>query len=441
MHQNVKWRFTGLDDCCIISVKTTVQALREHNESMVRYMKLPELIKVRQSFDSSCIENVGEMVLMELQKLDLKLPAGSKIAITAGSRGIDRIPQVIKTVVDYVRQKGCEPFIVPAMGSHGGATAEGQVKVLEELGITAESVGARIAATMETVIVGSIDVSSCSDKTGEQLDVHMDRNAWNADGIIVINRVKPHTSFHATIESGILKMMVIGLGKEVQARNVHSYGTKGLRKLLEPAARVILATGKVIAAVGILENAHDKISEIKAFPSYSIEQGEAVLLEKARMNMPGLPLNKLDVLIIEEIGKNISGTGMDTNIVGRLRIEGENEPENPKIKRIVVLGLSHGTNGNAYGMGLADFTTRKLADSINYESTYANVIATTFLERAKIPVIAETEEEAISLALQTSGVEDFSRAKVIRIKNTLQLEKIEVSQSVLDEIRDRITVL
>jgi hypothetical protein len=404
-------------------------------------MKLPELIKVRQSFKNNYIENIGNDVLVELQKVDWKLPAGSRVAITAGSRGIDRIPLVIKAVVDFIREKGCEPFIIPAMGSHGGATAEGQTKVLKELGIMAESVGAPVMASMDTVIVGSIDVSACSGKAGDRLDIHMDRHAWNADGIVVVNRVKPHTSFHSSVESGMLKMMVIGLGKEVQARNIHSFGTKGLRELLAPAARVVLATGKITAAVGIVENAHDRICEIKAFAPEQIEQGESTLLEKARTSMPKLPLDKLDVLIIEEIGKNISGTGMDTNIVGRLRIEGEPEPESPKIGRIAVLGLSEATKGNAYGMGLADFTTRRLVESIDYKSTYANVIATTFVERAKIPVIAESEEEAVVLALQTCGVEDPSRARVIRIKNTLQLEEIEVSQSVLDEIAGRVEVV
>lgn len=399
------------------------------------------LIKIRQKFDATCIENVREAIIKELEGLQLGLPAGSRIAITAGSRGIDRIPEVIKAVVDYVRQKGCEPFIVPAMGSHGGATAEGQTKVLKELGITAETVGAPILASMDTVVIGAIDTSECSGVTGGKLDIHMDKHAWNADGIIVVNRVKPHTSFHSSVESGMLKMMVIGLGKETQAKNIHSYGTKGLRMLLAPAAKVVLSTGKILAAVGIVENAHDRISTIKAFKPEDMEAGEAVLLETARENMPRLPVDKLDVLIIDEIGKNISGTGMDTNIVGRIRIEGESEPLHPKIGRIVVLGLSQATNGNAYGMGLADFTTKKLVGAIDYKSTYANVIATTFVERAKIPVIAEDEDEAVALAIQTCGAEDASSARVVRIKNTLQLEEIEVSQSVLDLVADKVEIL
>lgn len=399
------------------------------------------LIKIRQKFDSTNIENVRAAVLQELEGLNLNLSAGSRIAITAGSRGIDRIPEIIKAVVDFVRHNNCEPFIVPAMGSHGGATAEGQTKMLKELGITEETVGAPVFASMDTVVIGSIDTSECSGNPGERLDIHMDRYAWEADGIIVVNRVKPHTSFHSSVESGMLKMMVIGLGKETQARNIHRYGTKGLRMLLAPAAKEVLSTGKILAAVGIVENAHDKISIIKAFRPEGIEAGEAELLEKAHANMPKLPLDELDVLIIDEIGKNISGTGMDTNIVGRIRIEGETEPLHPKIGRIVVLGLSGASNGNAYGMGLADFTTKKLVSEIDYKSTYANVLATTFIERAKIPVIAEDEEEAVALALQTCGAEKISAARVVRIKNTLQLEEVEVSQSVLELISDSVELI
>lgn len=425
-------------------------------------MILPEMFKIRQRFDNTCIGNIEAVVKAELDRLGLRPEKGARIAITAGSRGIDNIARVIKACASYVRSLGAEPFIVPAMGSHGGATAEGQTRVLADLGIEPGFVGAPILSSMETVVLeekqgdGSsvnskqknrplVNGSSASLEATEPspcfpfpFPIHMDKYAYEADGIIVVNRVKPHTSFHSDIESGMMKMMAVGLGKEVQAANIHSFGTRGLRELIAPVARRMLSTGKIIAGLGLVENAYDKLMEVRAYLPEEIESGERKLLAKARRSMPCLPVDKIDLLVVDELGKNYSGTGMDTNIIGRLRIEGEPEPEKPRIKRIAVLDLSSGSNGNAYGIGLADFTTKKLADKIDYKATYANALTTGFIERAKIPVIAANDTEAAIQALRTCALKDAGAARIVRISNTLQLEYISVSKSIYMEIKDSV---
>lgn len=405
-------------------------------------MELKDLIKVRQRFDDTCLQDAESAVLSELERLNLRFGKGSRIAITAGSRGIDKIALILRTITGFVRARGGEPFLIPAMGSHGGAAAGGQLDVLRGLGITEEQIGAPILATMDVAELGRLDVGSLMGSGCQGfMPVYMDRNAFEADGIIAVNRVKPHTSFHSEVESGLMKMLVIGLGKEKQATCLHSYGTAGLRTLIAPAARKVLATGRIIAGVGLVENAYDRLMEVKAFKTGEMEEGEKALLAKARSNMPCLPVKQLDVLIIDEIGKNFSGTGMDTNITGRMRIEGEPEPDTPRIRRIAVLGLSHAAGGNAYGIGLADVTTRKLVDSIDYKATYANALATTFYERVRIPLIAENNEEALELALRICSLREPEKARIIRIGNTLQLEDLWVSENVYEEIKNKIEKL
>ena len=405
-------------------------------------MELKDLIKVRQRFDDTFLPDVEAAVLSELKHLNLTLRKGSRIAITAGSRGIDNIVPVLRTVAGFVRAQGGEPFLIPAMGSHGGAAAEGQLKVLRQLGITEERIGAPILATMEVAELGALDVGSLIGN-GRQgfMPIYMDMNAYQADAVIAVNRVKPHTSFHSEIESGLMKMLVIGLGKEQQATCLHSFGTPGLRTLIAPAARKVLAYGRIIAGLGLVENAYDRLVDIKAFKPEYIEEGEKALLAKARSNMPSLPVEELDVLVVNEIGKNFSGTGMDTNIIGRMRIEGEMEPDSPRIRRIAALGLSQGAGGNAYGIGLADVTTRKLVDSINYKVTYANALTTTFLERVRLPLIADSEEAALELALNTCHLGNPEKALIIRIENTLKLENLSVSKTVYEEIENRVEIL
>lgn len=396
-----------------------------------------QMVKYTQSFDSGYLDDVEGVVINELNRLDLDIKRGQRIAITAGSRGIDRIPSILGAVVKKVKEVGGEPFIIPAMGSHGGATAEGQTKILKELGITPESVGAYVFSSMEVVQVGSFKIPLSEEGRIEELPVVMDKNAYEADGVIVVNRIKPHTSFHGDIESGMLKMMVIGMGKKAQAEAIHRYGPKGLREYIAPVARKILETGKVIAGIGIVENSRDRVMEIKAFLPGDMEHGEKELLKKARKVMPGLPVDNLDVLIVESIGKNISGTGMDTNVIGRLKIHGEPETGKPSIGRIVVLDLTPETKGNAYGVGLADFTVKSLVEKIDYNATYTNAITSTFTERVMIPIIAENEDEAFEMAVKACGIKDIEQIRAIRIKNTLELENIWVSPAVYRELNQK----
>lgn len=396
-----------------------------------------QMHKIKQKFDSFYLEDIEDTVRQEIGKLSLKIKKGQRIAITAGSRGIDRIPLILRAIVGKVKDLGGEPFLVPAMGSHGGATAEGQKKILEELGITPDFVGAPVFSSMEVVSVGTFCPGASGNDKSIEFPVVIDKNAYEADSIIVVNRIKPHTSFHSNIESGMMKMVAIGLGKNVQAENIHSYGTEGLRKYIVPVAKKILETGKIIAGIGIVENSYESAVEVKAFLPEDIEQGEMKLLQKARKSMPRLPVDQLDVLIVERLGKNISGTGMDTNVIGRMKIHGEPETGKPKIGRIIVLDLTPETKGNAYGIGLADFTTKALVEKIDYKATYTNAITSTFTERVKIPIIAENEEEAFEMAVKACGIKDLEALRVIKIKNTLQLEEIWVSPAVYNELQER----
>ncbi|NLY19043.1 MAG: DUF362 domain-containing protein [Clostridiaceae bacterium] len=395
-----------------------------------------KMYKVKQKFNSFYLENVESTVKQEIDKLNLKIKKGHRIAITAGSRGIDRIPLILRAAVEKVKELGGEPFLVPAMGSHGGATAEGQKKILCELGITPDFVGAPVLSSMEVVKVGTFSSDITENGKAAGFSVVIDKNAYEADGIVVINRVKPHTSFQSNIESGMMKMIAIGLGKRMQAENIHSFGTEGLRQFIAPVARKILETGKIIAGIGIVENAYDRVMEIKAFLPEDIEQGDMELLQKARKTMPKLPVDQLDILIVERLGKNISGTGMDTNVIGRMKIHGEPEPDKPAINRIIVLDLTPETKGNAYGIGLADFTTKALVEKIDYKATYTNAITSTFTERVKIPIVAENEEEAFEMAVKACGIRNPETLRAIRIKNTLQLVEIWVSSVVYNELQE-----
>lgn len=397
-----------------------------------------QMIKVKQKFDSCYLEDIDGTIEREISKLNLQIKKGQRIAITAGSRGIDRIPAIIRSVVGKVKEIGGEPFLIPAMGSHGGATAEGQMKILEELGITPEFIGAPVLSSMEVVRVGTFSPPVPADCESVEIAVVMDKNAYEADGIIVVNRVKPHTSFHSDVESGMMKMIAVGMGKKVQAENIHSFGTKGLREYIAPIARKVLETGKVIAGIGIVEDSHDKVMDIRAFLPKDMEHGEKELLQKARKSMPGLPVERLDVLIVEKLGKNISGTGIDTNIIGRLKIQGEPETGKPVIGRIIVLDLTAETKGNAYGIGLADFTTKALVEKIDYKATYTNAITSTFTERVKIPIIAENEQEALEMAVKACGIKDLDMIRAIRIKNTLELDEIWVSPAIFGELQAKI---
>ena len=379
---------------------------------------------VSQKFNTFKIEDVRDEVFRELDRLNAKdlITPNMKIAITAGSRGISNIPIIMKAICDYIKDAGADPFIVPSMGSHGGATAEGQRHVLTELGITEESMGCPILSSMDVVKLGETD---------RKVPVYMDKNAYSADGIVVVNRIKPHTDFNSDTESGLLKMIAVGLGNAKGCATMHSYG---LRTSIPAAAKVSMKAVNIMFGLGIVENSKDETYKLKALLPEDFEREEKELLKEAKEIVPKLPTDFLDLLIVKEMGKMISGTGMDTKVIGRIRILGEVEPEKPVIKKLVILNLSEASYGNALGVGLADITTKKLVESIDFEATYANTISTTFLERGKIPITMSTDKEAIQIGLNTVGELDAETVKVGIIENTLDLQRLYLSDAVLKDI-------
>lgn len=388
------------------------------------------LIKLIQYFPRPRIpdDRIEEVTAQQIQAAELSLPPGARIAITVGSRGIANLQRIVAATVASVKRLGGEPFIVPAMGSHGGATADGQRSVLAGYGITEAQVGAPVKSSMDVVELP---------QEGLENKVYMDQYAAEADGVILLNRVKLHTSFHAPIESGLLKMGVIGLGKHKGALELHSFGVRGLKELLIPTARQVLKHGKILLGVAIAENAYDETARIEAWRPADIEREERRMLEWGRANMPRLPLAQIDVLIIEEFGKHISGLGLDPNIIGRLKIRGQPEPEFPDITRVMLLDLSEHSHGNAIGMGLGDIITRRVFDKIDFRATYENVVTTTFLARGFMPLVADDARAGLDIALRCCGRVAPQDARIIRIHNTLRLDELWVSPRVLEELRGR----
>jgi hypothetical protein len=351
------------------------------------------------------------------------------VALTAGSRGIANIPRILRAAVSFLKDLGARPFLVPAMGSHGGGTAEGQRQLLESYGITESFVGAPIRASMEVVSLGN---------TPEGYPVHLDRHASEADHIGVVGRVKPHTGYHGPIESGLMKMMMIGLGKHTGALAYH-------RILLEqPFDPVVRSVGRVVCArasiafgLAIVENAYDETALIEAVRPQTFEEREEHLLTLAKRYLARLPFAEADLLIVDEIGKDISGSGMDTNVVGRKRAFRQAPPPDgqPNMRHIFVRGLTERTHGNATGIGLADFTTARLVDAMNYKATIINCLTAGYPEAANLPVYFDTDREVVDAALKIIGTRPAESARVMRIRNTLSLEEIEISEPCLGEPR------
>jgi hypothetical protein len=389
---------------------------------------LPPLYRVRCFFPRPCLPDPGRSLRAQLELHRALVKPGASIAIGVGSRGIAQLRELVAVATSWVRSRGGRPFIVPAMGSHGGATAEGQAQILADYGITEESIGAPIRSSME---VSELEQAGC------EVRVYQDRYAWESDGIIVINRIKPHTDFHGRHESGLVKMLVIGLGKRHQAVEIHRHGVRGLRDIVPDVARRVLAQSRVILGIGIVENAYEEIAQVRAIPSQEIPSQDAVLLDDARGLMPALPVEELDVLIVDKMGKDISGVGLDTNIIGRTGIRSEPDPGQPRINMIIARDLTPASHGNALGIGLADIVTRRLYEKIDLGTMYENLYASSFLERGKIPVIADSDEQALAFALRACPGLNIVRLRAIRIQSTLRLDELHVSQAVLDELQGR----
>ncbi|MCA0987298.1 lactate racemase domain-containing protein [Guptibacillus algicola] len=392
-------------------------------------MAFPKVAKIRQTFDVKSIPDVSKVIEDQFSTIEAnqKIKPGMEIAITVGSRGIANIATLVKGIADEVKKRGATPFIIPAMGSHGGATAEGQVEVLDGLGVTEASTGCEIRSSMDVVEIG---------KTSVGIPVYIDQHAHQADGIIVMNRVKPHTDFKKDIESGVLKMASIGMGKHKQALALHTHGIKGIRDMMPEVGQVAIQNSNTLYGVAIVENAHEDTAIIEVMEPENILEEERKLLTRAFEFIPSLPVDDIDILVVDEIGKNYSGTGMDTNIIGRIRVLGVEEPELPRVKYLIASNLSEASHGNALGIGLADLTTKRLYEKIDMKAMNENVITSTFLDRAKIPIVLENDQEALKAALRaTWGVED-EEARIVRIPNTLHIGEMFVSEVIYHELKD-----
>jgi hypothetical protein len=390
-------------------------------------MQLPKMAKAKQIFNQPEIKDISAKIREELAAKNLKtrVKPGQRIAITAGSRGIANIPLIIKTIVEELKALGAEPFIITAMGSHGGATPEGQKEVLSSLGITEESIGAPIEANMEVKPIGSLS---------DGVEIFLSHLALEADGIFVIGRIKPHTDFKGEIESGLLKMLAIGLGNQKGAEMIHWHRYDGYHRILPDAGKLIADKTNIIMGLALLENAHHATAEIHALLPEEFYEQELVLLEKAKDLLPRLPFKSMDVLVVEEIGKNISGVGMDTNVTGKFWMPNESDPRAPYIKKIAVLDLTEETHGNAIGIGLADVTTRRAFEKIDYHQTYVNCLTQGSGETGKIPPFLANDKDAIATAIRISGPIQPEKARVILIKNTQELDTITISEELVKDL-------
>ncbi len=399
----------------------TKKPIYEEIEEILKKIEPPRVALVEQRVDApAALEEIGESVREALRSVEL--PSGS-VAIGVGSRGVGGIGPVVTALVRALKEAGAEPFVVPAMGSHGASTAEGQAEVLKHLGVSEEEIGCPVRATMETVLLG---------ETSSGVEVFMDRNAYGADSVIVVNRIKPHTAFRGPVESGPTKMLAIGLGKQKGAHSVHSAGWENIHRTIPEAARVAVESDKVAFGLAVLENPDEEPYKVVAIPAGELEEVEAPLLEEAKKNLLRLPFDALDVLVVDEIGKNISGDGADPNVTGRyptLYATG-----GPEVGRMVFLDLTEETGGNANGVGVADVVTERLASGIDRSSTYLNALTSTTPQPVKLPMVMPTDSLAIAAALEMCAGVSPEDTRLVRIQNTLKLRRMHVSEALLPEV-------
>jgi hypothetical protein len=391
-------------------------------------LPLPKMVPIRQKFSDTEIKDIPTEInrLFQREAGMKKIKKGSRVAVTVGSRGIQAIDKITLAVVRGLKDFGAEPFIVPAMGSHGGATAEGQRKVLAGYGITEETMGVPVRSSMEVEEIGRLE---------NGVPVYLDKEALKSDGIVIVNRIKPHTAFKADYESGLIKMLAIGLGKHKGATAFHSCGMDMFGELLPQLGRVVLGKAPVLFGLAIIENAYDHPARFEIVWGEDLIEREKTLLAEAKSLMPKIIPDNLDLLIVHELGKEISGSGMDPNITGRSSSPFFKKPDALKVQRIVVLNLTAATKGNACGIGMADLTTKKVVDAMDRDYTYINAITSGVLATARIPIHMPTDQEAIQLALKTCARVEHPQSRIIWIKNTLSLEKIFASETMLPEIK------
>nr|WP_026105183.1 lactate racemase domain-containing protein [Halalkalibacterium ligniniphilum] len=388
-------------------------------EKLLNDVSIPKMFKVRQRFVAPEIKDVPAEVRTAIEQANVlsRIKSGDKVAIAVGSRGVADLPIITREVVRSVKRVGGEPFIVPAMGSHGGATDEGQAEVLAQLGVNEETVEAPIRSSMEVVEVGRLE---------NGLPIYTDKLAYEADKIIIINRIKPHTAFRGKVESGLMKMVTIGLGKQKGAEAAHKYSFKHMDEHVPQMAKIVIEKTPVIFGLATIENAFDRPAKIVAIPAEEFESKEPELLLEAKERMPRIMVDDIDVLVIDEIGKDISGDGMDPNITGRYATPYASG--GPDVRRIVVLGLTEKTHGNANGIGHADFTTKKVFEEIKWEKGYANALTSTVVEVVKLPMFLSTAELAVKAGIKTCNTLTPDKVKIVRIANTLDIKEIWMSE-------------
>lgn len=394
-------------------------------------MEFPKMAKISQNFDPQHIEDVRAETLKEVSALRLqeKVKAGETVAITGGSRGVANIDVITRAIIDELKQLGARPFIFPAMGSHGGATDQGQIKVLESLGITEAVMGCPIRSSMEVVYLGD---------ASDGYPIYVDKYASEADHIVVVNRVKAHTKFEGPIESGLMKMMAIGMGKHKGAEYYHSAAVKlTFQRIVENVGLEVIQRCPVLFGLGIVENAYHQTCLIKALPPESIFEGEKKLLTISKQRMARLPFDEIDVLVIDQMGKDVSGTGMDTKVTGRNRDILGDFITSPRVKRIFVSDLTADTEGSAIGIGYADFTTTRLVNKMDRHKTYVNCLTAISPEKGAIPMYFDTDREALAACFNTIGDIPIEQVRLVHIKNTLALETISVSQAFESEMRQK----
>lgn len=394
---------------------------------LIKGTPIPRMVKVREKFDETCIpvDEIPNVIRKELDREDLggRIQPGMKIALACGSRGINHNALMVKTIVDFIKSKGAEPFITASMGSHGGATAEGQTQILRDYGITEEAMGCPVKSSMETVQIGLSGV--------RHQPVFVDKNASEADGILLFNRIKPHTSFRGPYESGLMKMMAIGLGKQKGAESIHHQSPAIMHELVEEYGRTILENCPILGGIAVIENAYDETYLIKGLTPQEIITEEPKLKEISYKTIAHLLFDECDVLVVDKIGKNISGDGMDPNVSGRF-VQPKYCSGGIDAEKVVILDITDETHGNAQGIGLAEVTTRRLVNRMKLEMTYPTGVTNTFLHLMKIPMIMDNDREALQLALMCCPeAEDPDNMKMIRIPNTAHIDVIEISEGML----------
>ena len=390
---------------------------------------IPVVVPVHRSTPPQpCVEDVAAVTALALEPLRSRLSGRPRVAVTAGSRGIHDIATVVRAAVEWLRAAGADPFVVPAMGSHGGATTEGQLAVLADLGVHKAGVGAPVIATMDTVEVGRL---------ANGTPVHWARVAAAADAVLLVNRVKPHTDYHGPIESGLAKIMAVGLGKQRGAEALHAGGVAALGESIREAAQVILRHGNVLGGLAILENAHERTAAVELVAAAEIGgDGETALLRRAHDLLGRLPFTELDVLVVDRHGKDKSGTGMDTNVLGRCWVPGVPEFAIPDITVVTVHGLTPASHGNAAGLGLADIAPLRILDAIDLRATYLNSVTsgTGGLRRARLPMLLEDDAAVVRAAVAMCGRRDRTQVRLARIEDTLSLDQLMVTPALLPEV-------